>query len=130
MEINFKKQSANQAEVYIYSLEDKWLENFMLFWNLKSLKAIVINSFLSHLQLDDKNYKWEKPHQASFPQATCLCQKVNTKISEKANQMNRNIDALSFYLPKGEKSPLLYINRLDLKKQTIEFDFVFKFPRV
>jgi len=128
-----KSNQQTQAEVYIYSLEDKWLEKlYVIFGNSTIINEAIasITVFYRNLQLDDKNYKWEKPHQASFPQATCLCQKVNSKISEKANQMNRNIDALSFYLPKGEKSPpLLYINRLDLKEQTIEFDFCFQVPQ-
>lgn len=128
-----KSDQLTQAEVYVFSLKNKWLEKFYVIFGSSTIinEAIeFVTVFYRNLQLDDKNYKWEKPLQASFPQATCLCQKVNTKISEKANQMNRNIDALSFYLPKGEKStPLLYINRLDLKEQTIEFDFCFQVPQ-
>lgn len=128
-----KSNQQTQAEVYVYSLKDKWLEKLCVIFGNSTIinKAIAsVTFFYRNLQLDDKNYKWENPQQASFPQVTCLCQKVNSKISEKANQMNRNIDALSFYLPKGEKSPpLLYINRLDLKEQTIEFDFCFQVPK-
>ena len=128
-----KSDQLTQAEVYVFSLKNKWLEKFYVIFGSSTIinEAIeFVTVFYRNLQLDDKNYKWEKPLQASFPQATCLCQKVNTKISEKANQMNRNIDALSFYLPKGEKSPpLLYINRLDLKDQIIEFDFCFQVPQ-
>lgn len=128
-----KSNQHTQVEVYVFSLKDKWLEKlYVIFGNSTIINEAIesLKLFYHNLRLDDKNYRWGKPQRASFPQFTCLCQKVKSKISEKANQMNRNIDILSFYLPKGEKSPpLLYINNLDLKQQIIEFDFCFKVPQ-
>ena len=132
-ELTSKSYQHTQVEVYVFSLKDKWLEKlYVIFGNSTIINEAIesLKLFYHNLRLDDKNYRWGKPQRASFPQFTCLCQKVKSKISEKANQMNRNIDILSFYLPKGEKSPpLLYINNLDLKQQIIEFDFCFKVPK-
>ena len=43
--------------------------------------------------------------------------------------MNKNIDDLASYLPRGKKDPpRLYINSINLNEQTINFDLCFKVP--
>lgn len=130
--LSVNKDQKTHVTVYVFLQENPWVEkiNVILGRSIQVKNTIEkVKNFYRDMLLKDTKYRWEEPQQGSFPESTCLCQKINTKISEKANQMNRNIDALSFYLPKTEKSPpLLYINRLDLKQQTIEFDLCFKVP--
>ena len=60
----------------------------------------------------------------------CLCKSFTSKITEKANVMNKNIDLIATYIPKEYKSaPFLRVKEIDFKKNLLEFDFCFSVPK-
>src|SRR6056300_38574 len=60
----------------------------------------------------------------------CLCKSFASKITEKATVMNKNIDLIARYIPKEYKTaPFLRVKELDFKKNRLEFDFCFSFPK-
>lgn len=85
-----------------------------------------ITNLRSKLQNEINNYSYGSIQKDTLNEILCLCTKIDSKIKNKANEMNRSIDYLASYLPPGRKEyPLLYINALNFKKQTISFDFCF-----
>ena len=121
-----------KAEVYVFPEGQMLSEKLRVIigQSKKVHEALaMVETFYRAMQSSANKYRWESPEKGELSASRCLCQKVNTTISKKANQMNRNIDALSFHLPKGEKSPpRLYINSIDLAQQTLSFDFCFQVP--
>lgn len=88
---------------------------------LKTLKANMVK--------EESEFGWDRLEENHLNAATCLCVSVKEKISEKANEMNKNIDYLASYLPIGKKDPpRLYINSINLHQQMINFDLCFKIP--
>lgn len=82
------------------------------------------------LVTESSQYRWDTLQEDQIGSASCLCKSIESKISEKANQMNKNIDGIARYLPIGKKDPpRLYINDMDLEEQTIQFDFCFPLPK-
>ena len=82
------------------------------------------------LVTESSQYRWDTLQEDQIGSASCLCKSIESKISEKANQMNKNIDGIARYLPIGKKDPpRLYVNDMDLEEQTIQFDFCFPLPK-
>ena len=60
----------------------------------------------------------------------CLCKSFASKITEKANVMNKNIDLIANYIPNEYKSaPFLIVKELNFKTNHIKFDFCFSAPK-
>jgi len=51
------------------------------------------------LVTESSQYRWDTLQEDQIGSASCLCKSIESKISEKANQMNKNIDGIARYLP-------------------------------
>ena len=125
-------QELIKIDVKIHIVDNPLTEKFRIITGNSSIVSSTINylkKLKKKLAEEELQFRWDRLEENHLDTASCLCLTIEDKISEKANGMNRNIDYLASYLPKGKKDPpRLYINSINLNQQTINFDLCFKVP--
>jgi len=122
-------ENGSYVETSLILLQNSFYEKIKILSKKSELfdeSLLYIESFRDNLVKDYQSFRWNKPVIDSLDSALCLCINISSKISEKANQMNKNIDALAEQLFNQNKNPpRLYIHELDIYNQTLNFDFCF-----
>lgn len=128
-----KTNELTKVDVKMQFLKNRFIEKLkILVGQSGSVNKVIteIKEFNGTLIRDSKKYRWESIKENKFGKTRCLCAPITSKISEKADKMNRHIDFIASYLPKGKKGyPMIYINSMDMKTQSINFDFCFPLPK-
>jgi hypothetical protein len=85
-----------------------------------------IRNFNKELNKDLNEFQIDSIVSGKLEASRCICYKIDSFIDDKANQMNKNIDALASYIPKDKKSPpRIYIYEIDKISQQMKSDFCF-----
>ena len=126
---NFKSSVRSRLIYKRYDFKSK-----LLFWAPGNLDFKVFKSLNIQIKekIRSKNDKisYGVIQKDSLNINQCLCKSFASKITEKATVMNKNIDLIARYIPKEYKTaPFLRVKELDFKKNRLEFDFCFSFPK-
>lgn len=123
------KNNRSKVEIKLNFTEHRFQERSKILFRKSTSVDLLLNHVKEIYKLLDqksKKYSWDSPKDGTLAQSICICVNIDSKISDKANKMNEYVDELAFYARDIIKSyPRNYIQKIDLKKQTINFDFCF-----